>query len=91
MQSHLSRLAHPWTEGSAPGDALDRVKIDRTGEKECVPAIVSAIDHGDDLVGINAMAQQHLGDLRSQRRLATNDLEAGAVMRDPKTAHEDGF
>ena len=56
-----------------------------------MPALVSAVDHGDNLVGINAMAYQHLGDRRSQRRFSTNDLKAGLVMRDPETALEDRF
>ena len=52
-------------------------------------AMVRAFDHGDNLVGIEAVACQHLGDLPSQRRFSTNDLKAGVVMRDPEAAPED--
>ena len=53
-----------------------------------MPAMVSALDHGIDLVGIKAVAFQCLWNLPSERRFSTNDLNAGFVMRDPKTALE---
>lgn len=56
-----------------------------------MPAMVSAFNHGDNLVGIKAVACQHLRDLPSQRRFSTNDPKAGVVMRDPETAPEDRF
>ena len=56
-----------------------------------MPAMVSAVNHGDHLVWIKAMACQHLRDLPSQRRFSTNDPKAGVVMRDPETAPEDRF
>ena len=54
-----------------------------------MPAMVSAFNHGDNLVGIKAVACQHLRDLPSQRRFSTNDPKAGGMMGDPKTALED--
>ena len=54
-----------------------------------MPAMVSAVNHRDNLVGIKAVACQHLRDLPSQRRFSTNDLKAGVVMRDPEAAPED--
>ena len=56
-----------------------------------MPAMVSAFDHGDNLVAIEAVACQHLRDILSQRRFSTNDLKAGVVMRDPETTLEDRF
>ena len=76
-------------EGAASGDALDRVEINGAGEEECMPAMVSAVNHGDNLVGIKAVACQHLRDLPSQRRFSTNDLKPGGMMGDPETAPED--
>ena len=54
-----------------------------------MPAIVSAVNHGDNLVGVKAVACQHLRDLPSQRRLSTNDLKPGGMMGDPEAARED--
>ena len=56
-----------------------------------MPAMVSAFNHGDYLVGIKAVACQHFRDLPSQRRFSANDLKACFVMRDPETALEDRF
>ena len=45
-----------------------------------MPTMVRAINHGDDLVGINAMACQSLRDIPPQERFSTNDLKADIVM-----------
>lgn len=76
-------------EAAAPCDALDRVEIDGAGEKEGVLAVVGALDHGDDLVGVEAVACQNLRNLGSQGRCPTNNLKAGLVVGDPETALED--
>ncbi len=52
-------------------------------------AMVSALDHGNDFVGINVVACQDLRDFLSQRRISANDLTSCLVMRDPETAMED--
>lgn len=76
-------------EGAASGDALDRVEINRTREKKSISAMVSTVNHGIDLVGINAVPRQCFRDLSSQRRFSANDLKAGLMVRDPETALED--
>ncbi len=76
-------------EGTASDDALYRVKIDRTREEERLRTRVSALDHGNNLVRIKAVALQHRRNLASVRRSSSNDLTTDLVMRDPETTPED--